>query len=212
MDRRAMSAFSPDFEQWDAWRPEQVAELFADVGVPWFVAAGWAIDLFLGGERRDHSDLEVAVPNTRFDELADVLAPFEVCVITGQAEATPLGEARDRLMDTHQTWIRDPASGKWRFDIFREPSDGDTWICRRDPAIRLSYEDVIEWTADGIPYGRPEIVLLFKAKHAHEDKNRDDFAAALPRLDGTRRGWLHGALERIHPAHPWLAELERVAA
>ena len=207
-----MSAFTPDVEQWDAWRPERIAELFAAVDLPWFVAAGWAIDLFLGGERREHSDLEVAVPNTRFDELADVLAPFEVCVITGQAEATLLEQARDRLMDTHQTWIREPATGRWRFDLFREPSDGDTWICRRDPAIRLPYGDVIEWTADGIPYGRPEVVLLFKAKRSHEEKNRDDFDATLPRLDGARREWLYGALERIHPGHPWLAELERVAA
>lgn len=207
-----MSAFRPDVEQWDAWRPEQVAELFADVDLPWFVAAGWAIDLFLGGERREHSDLEVAVPNTRFDELGEVLAPFDVCVITAEWEATPLAEARDRLMDTHQTWIREPVTGKWRLDVFREPSDGDTWICRRDPAIRLPYEDVIERTADGIPYGRPEIVLLFKAKHAAQPKNRADFEATLPRLDVRRREWLHGALERVHPGHAWLGELQAVAA
>jgi Aminoglycoside-2''-adenylyltransferase len=207
-----MTSFEPDVSQWEAWRPEQVAELLAGIDPPWYVAAGWAIDLFLGAERREHSDLEVATPNTRFDELSDALAGFEVHLITAQAEATPLAEARDRLMDTHQTWIRDPSTGKWRFDVFREPSDGDTWICRRDPAIRLPYEQVIEWTAHGIPYGRPEVVLLFKAKHAHEAKNEADFAATLPRLDKRRREWLRAALERIHPGHAWLAELERVAA
>ena len=207
-----MTVFEPDVSQWDAWRPQQVAQLFAEVDLPWYVAAGWAIDLFLGGERREHSDLEVAVPNTRFDELADVLAAFDVVVITGQAEARPLAEARDRLMDTHQTWIREPSSGKWRFDVFREPSDGDTWICRREPAIRLPYAQVIEWTDDGIPYGRPEIVLLFKAKHVHEAKSQADFADTLPRLDAGRREWLRAALERVHPGHVWLAELDAVAA
>ena len=205
-------AFDPDVSQWDPWRPEQVARLFADVDLPWYVAAGWAIDLFLGGERREHEDLEIAVPNTRFDELADALAGFDVCVITGQGEATPLAEARDRLMDTHQTWIREPSSGKWRFDLFREPSDGATWICRREPSIRLPYEQVIEWTQDGIPYGRPEIVLLFKAKHSAQAKNQADFEATLPRLDPTRREWLRNALRRVHPGHPWLAELEAAAA
>jgi hypothetical protein len=186
--------------------------LFADVELPWYVAAGWAIDLFLGGERREHSDLEVAVPNTRFDELAGILAGLEVFVITARAEATPLRDARDRLMDTHQTWIREPSSGTWRLDVFREPSDGDTWICRRDPAIRLPYERVIERTADGIPYARPEIVLLFKAKHVEEPKNQADFAETLPRLDAGRREWLRAALQRVHPGHMWLAELERAAA
>jgi hypothetical protein len=210
--RAAVSAFRPDREQWDAWHPKQVAELFAAVELPWFVAAGWAIDLFLGGDWREHSDLEVAVPGTRFDELADVLAPFEVCLITAEWEATPLAEARDRFMDTHQAWIREPTTGKWRLDLFREPSDGDMWICRREPAIRLPYERVIEWTADAIPYCRPEIVLLFKAKHAAEAKNQADFEAVLPRLDEPRREWLRDALERVHPHHAWLAELERVAA
>jgi hypothetical protein len=207
-----MTTFKPDFADWESWRPEQVAELLAGVDLPWYVAAGWAIDLFLGGDFREHYDLEVAVPNSRFDELAEVLAPFEVVLITGPWEATPLSEARDRLWDTHQTWIREPATGKWHVDFFREPSDGDTWIYRREPAIRLPYERVIEWTDDGIPYGRPEIVLLFKAKHAAEAKNRADFEATLPRLERDRREWLRDALERVHPGHPWLVELERALA
>jgi hypothetical protein len=207
-----VSAFEPDVSKWEPWHPKQIGELFAGVDVPWYVAAGWAIDLFLGGNWRAHEDIEVAVPNARFDELADVLAPFEVCLITAQREGTPLAAARDRLPDTHQTWIREPSTGRWRLDLFREPSDGDTWICRREPAIRLPYEQVIEWTEDGIPYGRPEIVLLFKAKHSHESKNQADFAAALPRLDAARREWLRDALARVHPGHAWLAELERVAA
>jgi hypothetical protein len=40
---------------------------------------------------------------------------------------------------------------------------------------------VIAHTNDGIPYARPEIVLLFKAKAARAKD--DDFAAVLPRLD-----------------------------
>jgi hypothetical protein len=206
-----VNGFEPDVAQWDPWRPEQVAELLAGVELPWYVAAGWAIDLFLGGNWRQHEDIEVAVPNFRFDELAGVLAGLEVFVIT-PPEATPLAEARDRLADTHQTWIREPSSGKWRLDLFREPSDGDTWICRRDPAIRLPYEQVIEWTEDGIPYGRPEIVLLFKAKHAAEAKNQADFEAALPWLDVRRREWLRSALERVHPRHSGIAQLEKAAA
>jgi hypothetical protein len=207
-----MTKIHPDVSEWDAWRPGQIARLFERVRVPWYVAAGWAIDLFHGKQRRKHDDLEVAVPNTRFDELADALRDFEVFVITGRREATPLSEARDRLMDTHQTWIREPATGTWRFDVFREPSDGDTWICRREPAIRLPYDEVIEWTDDGIPYGRPEIVLLFKGKHTHQEKNERDFADTLPLLDARRREWLHDGLSHMHPGHPWLAQLERATA
>ena len=123
-------AFQPDVSKWDAWRPERVASVLEGVEAPWYVAAGWAIDLFLGGERREHEDLEIAVPNSRFDEFVDALAGLELFVITGPAEATPLAQARDRLHETHQTWAREPATGRWRLDLFREPSDGDTWIGR----------------------------------------------------------------------------------
>jgi hypothetical protein len=208
-----VNAIEPDVSKWDAWRPERVARLLESVRAPWYIAAGWAIDLFLGEERREHEDLEIAVPNTRFDEVvADALSSFEIFVITDRHEATPLAHARDRLADTHQTWVREPNTGSWRFDVFREPSDGDTWICRREPSIRLPYDVLIEWTNDGIPYGRPEVVLLFKAKHAHQQKNQADLDATLPRLEPERRHWLRDALELVHPAHPWLAELEESAA
>ena len=181
--------------------------MLAGVEAPWYVAAGWAIDLFLGEERREHEDLEIAVPNSRFDEVVRALDGLEVFVITGPREATPLAEARDRLEETHQSWIREPSTGLWRFDVFREPSDGDTWLCRRDESIRLPYDQVIERTDDGIPYGRPEIVLLFKARHSHRERDQGDFEAVVPQLERERRAWLADALDRVHPGHPWLAEL-----
>jgi hypothetical protein len=181
--------------------------LLEGVEAPWYVAAGWAIDLFLGGQYREHEDLEIAVPNNRFDEVVDVLGGFEICIITGPHEAVLLAEARDRLDETHQSWVREPATGLWRFDVFREPSDGDTWVCRRDESIQLPYDEVIQWTDDGIPYGRPEIVLLFKAKHADRDRDQADFEAVVPRLEPERRRWLTESLERVHPGHRWLAEL-----
>ena len=58
-------------------------------------------------------------------------------------------------------------------------------------------------TADGIPYQRPEIALLFKAKHTRE-KDQADFDAVLPLLDPDARAWLADALELVHPGHPWI--------
>ena len=199
--------FEPDVSKWDAWTPWEVARRVEGVQAPWYVAAGWAIDLFLAGkQRREHEDLEIAVPADRFDEIAERLSDMEIFVIH-DAKAWPLDENRDKLPDTHQTWVREPATGLWKLDVFREPSDGDTWIARRDETIAMPYGEVIERTADGIPYGRPEIVLLFKARHAHIDKNERDFTDTLPQLDPARRRWLAGALARVHPDHAWLERL-----
>lgn len=200
----ARRGIDPDSSVWDAWRPEQVNRLLAGVEAPWYVAAGWAIDLFLGGRRREHEDLEIAVPQARFAELQSALPGLEIFVID-DGRAWPIAE-KPVTLETHQTWIREPATGLWRFDVFREPSDGDTWICRRDASLRMPYERLIERTRDGIPYGRPEVVLLYKAKHTRP-KDDDDFAAVLPRLEPERRRWLREALELVHPAHRWLPDL-----
>ena len=202
-----MSVIEPDVSKWDAWRPEEVARLLEGVSAPWYVAGGWAIDLFLGGQRREHRDLEIAVPSERFGEVADALDGYELFVVFGPQEAVVLAEVGDRLAESHQTWVRDPATEQWRLDVFREPSAGNQWVCRRDRTLTLPYPDVIDRTADGIPYGRPEIILLFKAKHAEEEWNRADLAAVLPRLGPERKRWLREALERVHPGHPWLADL-----
>jgi len=206
------------WEKWEAWHPVEAARLLAGVRAPWCVAAGWAIDLFLGGQRREHEDLEIAVPRDRLGEVAEALAAYELFVPGRDGDryvAWPLAEAADRLETHHQTWVRDPAADRWRLDVFREPADGDTWICRRDDTIRLPYSLLIERTADGIPYCRPEIVLLFKATRtnpagAEEARERDegDLQAVLEVLEPERRRWLRDLIARVRPGHPWLARIE----
>ncbi|MFE4512937.1 nucleotidyltransferase domain-containing protein [Kitasatospora sp. NPDC056783] len=187
-----------------AWRPERVAERLAGVTTTWCVAAGWALDLFLGRQSRAHGDLEIAVPAAGFPEIRDRFPEYEFDAVgSGRVWPAPGPEA---LAATHQTWMRDRASGRFLLDVFREPHDGGTWICRRDESLRLPYQAITERTAEGIPYLAPELVLLFKAKEARP-KDRDDFANALPLLGSSRRAALRGWLERIHPGHPWSAEL-----
>jgi hypothetical protein len=195
----------PDDADWDAWRPAELAQRLAGVDAPWYVAAGWAIDLFLGVERREHDDLEIGVPASRFGEIASALGELEFHVVT-RGLAEPVENAAG-LMDTiHQTWGLDRTANAWRIDVFREPSDDGRWVSRRDASIRLPYCELIEHTDDGIPYARPEVVLLFKAKGARP-KDEADLAAVLPRLDRARRHLLAGWIEQVHPGHFWLADL-----
>jgi Aminoglycoside-2''-adenylyltransferase len=195
----------PDDAEWDAWRPEDVARRLDGLDVPWRVSAGWAVDLFLGGERREHEDLEIAVPADRFDAVAAALPELDFHVVT-RGVAAPVGEAAELMQTIHQTWGLDRAADRWRIDVFREPFDDDGWVARRDETIRLPYSELIEHTPDGIPYERPEVVLLFKAKHARP-KDEADLAAVLPRLSAERRALLADWLGRVHPGHFWLPDL-----
>jgi hypothetical protein len=200
----AGEAVIPDLDAWDAWHPRTIADRLAGVDLPWCVAAGWALDLFRATQTRYHADVEIAVPAARFETIA---ARFNDCDFYVAHDGLVLPASADTMRTSHQTWAREKTTGKWRFDVFREPHDNDIWICRRDPHIRRPYHEIIEHTSDGIPYLAPEIVLLFKAKNPR-DKDEADFAGALPSLDDTRRQWLDDALALIHPTHPWRSTLK----
>lgn len=186
------------------WTPSEVAQRLAGIGTPWYVAAGWALDLFLGRQTRAHGDIEIAIAAARFPEVRHRFPGYVFDAVgNGRVweDATP-----EVLAAVHQTWVRDPGTGNYLLDVFREPHDGDTWICRRDEKIRLPYSDIIYRTRDGIPYLAPELVLLFKAKHARR-KDQSDFDATLPHMSPAQRETLAELLDRVHPEHPWIADL-----
>jgi hypothetical protein len=189
---------------WQAWSPAQIARRLATVSVPWCVAAGWALDLFRGETTREHEDLEIAVPAAGFPAIRAAL-PELTWQAAGSGQLFPVDHAAFDL--THQTWGRSSDSGLYRIDVFREPHEGRTWICRRDPAVRRPYETLIARSHDGIPYMAPEVVLLFKAKSSRP-KDLKDFLGALPLLTPQARDWLAATLLLVHPGHAWLAMLD----
>ncbi|MEU6819362.1 hypothetical protein ABZ921_01950 [Streptomyces atriruber] len=186
------------------WTPGEVAQRLAGVATPWCVAAGWALDLFRGTQTREHGDIEIAIPATDFPEVRSRFPGYAFDAVSrGRVweNATPAV-----LAATHQTWLREPVTGDYLLDVFREPHDGRTWICRHDETIRLPYSEIIHRTPDGIPYLAPELVLLFKAKHARP-KDQEDFDATLPHMTSAQRTALADYLTRVHPAHRWLGNL-----
>ncbi|MBA2331617.1 MAG: hypothetical protein H0V94_02360 [Actinobacteria bacterium] len=164
----------------------------------------WAIDLYVGGEPREHEYLELAIASSSFPAVRAALPELEWFGV-GDGNVTPIDDASD---DLHQTWGLDRASGCWRLDVFREPWEGDVWVSRRDPALRRPVVEAIEHTRGGIPYLAPELVLLFKAKHSARERDRFDLARTLPLLEPARRRWLGEALRLVHPGHDWIPLVE----
>jgi hypothetical protein len=199
----------PPLETWSqAWTPEQAAAALASVAAPWAVAGGWAIDLWLGRQTREHEDLEIAVPTGFFPELQARLESLGLQLFAvGEDETIALQPGEDRPI--HQTWVADPIAQAWRMDIFREPGDADTWIYRRTGQFTAPRAWATGRTPAGIPYLAPQIVLLFKAKWTRE-KDEADFALVAPELAPDAREWLAASLQAIHPGHQWIGRLSSV--
>jgi len=202
-DPLAGGGVEPDNPVWIPWRPRELADRLRGVEIPWYVAGGWALDLYRGVESREHEDLEIGVPVGGFAAIRTALSEFEFDVVRN-GRRWPLDSAAFAV--SHQTWVRDAGAGAYVLDVFREKHDGETWICRRDETIRMRYDEIILRTADGIPYLTPKIVLLFKAKAARP-KDDSDLSGVLPVFDRDRRTALRDLIARVHPDHRWLEKL-----
>jgi hypothetical protein len=163
-----------------------VAGVFADFGAPWWIAGGWALDLFLGAQTREHDDVDVAV--LRRDQLAlfQLLEGGDPRYVAADHEVVPW-DGRPLEPPVHEVHTR-------AFEVLLNEHRGDRWVYRRDPSITCPL-GALGGVWDGIPFLRPEVVLLYKSKDP-SPKDEADFDVVLPRLDAAARSWLDDALRR----------------
>jgi uncharacterized protein (DUF952 family) len=192
----------------------RVTDAIASYTRPWFVAGGWALDLHLGRRTRPHADIEISVLRADQQQLRAHLGSADLRLpMSGAFQAWDGGEMPS---DYHQIWTRAERGpdDDWRsfcqdpthLDFLLENSDDDRWTYRRDARITLPLEEFGMRTTDGVPYVRPAIALLYKAKAARR-KDQHDFNTVLPSLDADERKLLASFLDAAHPGHPWLEEL-----
>ncbi|MBN2081200.1 hypothetical protein JW859_03220 [bacterium] len=174
----------------------------------WAIAGGWAIDLFLGVQTREHEDIELAVFRSDQGDLRQHLVGWNpTYIIPGdKPRELPWPMQENLALPIHEIHTRPPQRDLADMEFLLNETDGADWIFRRDPRVRLPLGAAIMRGDGGVPYLAPEIVLLYKAKHPRA-VDEQDFQAALPMLDDVRRQWLGAALNTVHPGHPWLAAL-----
>jgi len=193
----------------DPWRPshpKDVRSWLARVDRAWWIAGGWALDLFLGAEGRSHGDLDVGI--FRDDALAIVasLHKWEIFEAkNGVLDRLRVGAAP--RSDVNSLWCRPLGAEEWVLELLLESRTAQNWIFRRRPEIARPIASMLERSADGLFYLAPEIQLLYKAK-VRRPQDEYDFGRVLPRLRKDAAVWLGHALRVTHPEHPWIARIE----
>ncbi|MFI5769300.1 nucleotidyltransferase domain-containing protein [Streptomyces sp. NPDC051658] len=192
---------------WDPPPPDEAARLFAPLRVPWWMAGGYAVEFAVGHAFRDHGDIDVLL--LRRDQLAAqrLLAGWEWWA------ADPPGTLRPWLPGevlppyVHDIWCRPGPDEPWCVQLMLDDAEGDDWLFRRDPRIRLPLDRLGRVSGDGVPYLCPEVQLLYKAG-SPRPKDEEDFAKALPVLTADQRAWLTGTITLAQGAgHPWAVRL-----
>jgi len=185
-------------------RPVDVAATMLTLDVWWAVAGGWAIDLWLDRETREHHDIEVVVPRSDQWRVLEALTDrWDVFCLDppGTGWRAWPGHALER--PAFQLQARGDTG---EFDLFLEDVADGVWHYRRTAAIRRSVDGVVVVSRSGIPVVRPEIQLLYMATSA-DPKNLSDFEHAVPALGAEPRRWLRDALRFAHQGHAWIDRL-----
>ena len=192
-------------DAWDNWRPEDLAQRLHGAGITWYVTGGWALDLFLGQQTRDHADLEFATLPLDIPKARKALAELEFFAAHNGQLSFLEGDA-DVPDDVWQLWGADFKSQAWRVDMMIERGRTDRWVYKRNSTISQPRDQATYLNDQGIPFLAPANVLLFKAKHTR-DKNVQDFDRVLPHLRPHEKVLLRRWIASEHLVHPWLAQL-----
>ena len=200
------------FGLWQPWSPREIARFFSHLAVPWWIAGGWALDLFLGAQARHHDDIDVQILRRDQHAVRVLLHEWDVQEAHPPAhpDQWPFREWKPGMVlnsVVHDVWCRPRKTDPWAFQLMIADTDNDHWLFRRDARIFRPLSTIGRRTDDGIPYLAPEIQLLYKAKQPRP-KDEADFARTLPYLDPESHQWLTQALALVHPGHPWLTRLE----
>jgi hypothetical protein len=200
-----MRTHEPSIGSWRTAHPDDARRWLSDIAVPWWIAGGWALDLFLGTTSRAHKDLDVGIFRRDASSVMSSLKGWEIFEAKDRALSRVVAGAVPRV-DVNSLWCRRADSTEWCFELLLDERTDDRWSFRRLPEITRPVAAILRHSADGLPYLSPEIQLLYKAK-ALRPEDQHDFDRVLPRLEAEAAEWLQGALELTHPEHPWIARL-----
>lgn len=197
----------------DAWQPltiGEVQERFASVAVPWWIAGGHAIDLFVGRTTRSHNDIDIEMFRRDREVLFDVFPEWDLFTVS---HGGLVAWRRGTTIAPHVfgVWGRPSPEEPWAIEVMLADGDETTWRFRRDPDISLSGEQLVRWSPSGIPYCTPEVQLLYKSKMARP-KDDIDMARVLHAMSMSQRRWLADAIMRGDRNHPWIDLLEMANA
>ncbi|WP_406454688.1 amino acid transporter [Streptomyces sp. NBC_00876] len=185
----------------------EAVRLLAPLRTPWWIAGGYAVELAVGRAYREHGDIDVLM--LRRDQLSiqRILPGWEWWAADPPGTLRPWHPGETLPPQVHDIWCRPGPAEPWRVQFMLDDVDGDDWVFRRDPRIRLPLDRLGGEVGDGVPRVAPEVQLLYKSR-SRRPKDEQDFEAVLPVLGDGRRSWLTETITLAEGAgHPWAARL-----
>ena len=141
---------------WHAASPAEGAVWLAALAVPWWIAGGWALELFAGTASRPHQDLDIGIFRKDAMQVLDFLAAWEVFEAK-DGVLTRLHAGVQPRAEVFSLWCRPAHARDWSLELMLDEAANGNWIYRRQRQIQRPIEVAIRRTSQGMPYLAPEI-------------------------------------------------------
>lgn len=190
------------------WAPlsiKEVTELFHHAPFMWMIAGGWALDLHIGFESREHGDMDIVFKSSDQEKVFHFLSKDWELYKAKDGGLAPW-QAGEFSVSIDNIWARKNTQSPWAFQMLFVEDINEQWLYKREKSITKPIEDLLLRSVEGIPYMRPEVQLLYKAGSSNiRKKDLEDFLLIWPSLNETGKHWFNEALTKQFPAgHEWL--------
>lgn len=204
-----MANVMPAAGRWRSVHPSDMTLHLSSLRAPWWIAGGWALDLFVGNQSRPHKDLDIGVFRRDVMEVLSALSSWEIFEAK-DGVLTRLSKGCAPSANVNSLWCRSANDTDWTFELMLDCCEEDRWVFRRNPAIQRPLTLALRRDSRGIPFLAPELQLLYKARSMRTE-DQADFDHVAPRLDPDARTWLRTALTNLDPGHEWLISSAHLA-
>ncbi len=171
----------------------------------WFIAGGWAIDLYLEKQTRPHEDIEIAIFRKDQIALQNHLNGWLLKKADG-GELIDWNKEEFLKLPVHAIHCFSEMSELPFIEVLLNETTGKEWIFRRNKSITKPLSNLHLTSHSGIKFLCPEVVLLYKSKNPRF-KDEQDFQSVVKRLDIESKFWLRNALSICYSEHHWLQSL-----
>lgn len=176
-----------DYNNHQNYSLEKIKSLFNPLNIEWGFSGGWALDLFIGQQSREHSDVDVCVLTQDlaviYEKLSNEFIFYKA--FDGRLQYW-LGEP---LTPKYSIWVAEQENKPFVFEIVLIESSNEEWFYKRNNDISGLLDQL--FVKGEYLYLSPEIALLYKMEASVlREKDIEDYKRVYPKLSVKQQIWL----------------------
>jgi hypothetical protein len=149
--------------EWEQFDPPRLLKVMRGFDAPWWIAGGWALDLWISHETRTHQDVDIAILRGDQQKLYEAFSEWELYYATVDHRLLPLQPGQWLEPPIHGVWIRQAHDTPWLCEFLLNEHDETDWMFRLNLAVRMPLANFGGVVSGRMPILAPEIAFAIQS-------------------------------------------------